>query len=147
MSALITLKLEAFGPSDGETTPSSSKSPRLTAVLAEALSDEFSRRIMSSSILEGKTVKEICSQENIPESTCYRKLNHLVEEGVMVVERIALIPAGKKHVIYRSAFSSVRVKLVDGVLSAEIAVNPDVADKLQRADIEGNLVRTRGLLA
>ena len=129
MSTVTAFKQEAPERPRSEVTAS----PRLASAIAEALADEFSTRIISSSILEGKSIDEICAQEIVPQSTCYRRMKHLVDEGVMVVERIVLLPEGKKRVVYRSAFSRVSVKLENGVLSARVAVNPDVADKLQRA--------------
>ena len=108
-------------------------SPRLTEVIAEAVSDEFSRRIMSSSVARGMTVDEICDEEGIPQSTCYRRIRQLVDEGAMVVERIVLTTSGKRYAVYRSTFSRLDVKLENGVMSAHATLNPAAADKLRKA--------------
>jgi transposase-like protein len=103
--------------------------PRLAAVVAEAISDEFSRTILSSSVSQGKTVVEISNEEGIPQSTCYKRIRHLVDEGAMVVERIVVASTGRKYSVYRSAFSRLEVRLEDGVISAKGTPNPAAADK------------------
>jgi transposase-like protein len=104
-------------------------SPRLAAVVAEAMSDEFSMTILSSSVSQGKTVVEICNEEGIPQSTCYKRVRHLVDEGAMVVERIVVASTGRKYSVYRSAFSRLEVRLENGVISAKGTLNPAAAEK------------------
>lgn len=105
--------------------------PRLAAIIVEALSDEFSRKILSTSVLQGKTVEEICDEQGIPPSSCYRRMRRLVDEGVMVVERMVVASTGRKYAIYRSAFSCLHIRLEDGVVSVYATLNPAVADKLR----------------
>jgi predicted transcriptional regulator len=107
--------------------------PRLTEVMAEAISDEFSRLMLSTSVLQGKTVDEICEEGGIPQSTCYRRMRHLVDEGAMVIERIVVASTGRKYAIYRSTFSRFDVRLENGVMSVYAMLNPAVADKLRNA--------------
>jgi len=47
-----------------------------------------------------------------------------------VVERIDVTDDGKKCVIYRCAFSHVSVNMRDGDVSADVALNPGIAAKL-----------------
>ena len=103
----------------------------MTEVIAKAMSDEFCRKILSCSVLQGKTVDEICEQEGIPQSTCYRRIRHLVDEGAMVIERIVVASTGRKYAVYRSSFSRFDVRMENGVLSAHVALNPAVAGKLR----------------
>jgi predicted transcriptional regulator len=106
---------------------------RLTEVVAEAISDEFSRAMLSSSVLRGKTVDEICEEEGIPQSSCYRRVRHLVGEGAMVVERIVIASTGRKYAIYRSTFSRLDVRLENGVITAYATLNPAIGDKLRNS--------------
>ncbi len=101
------------------------------AALMEAMSDEFSRRILSCSILKGMSVDQICVEQGIPQSTCYKRIGKLVDAGVLVIERTVVPPTGKRCAVYRSAFSHLDVSWKNGALSAHATVNPDVADKLE----------------
>jgi predicted transcriptional regulator len=107
--------------------------PRLADVMTEAISDEFSRSMLSTSVLQGKTVDEICEEGGIPQSTCYRRMRHLVDEGAMVIERIVVASTGRKYAIYRSTFSRFDVRLENGVVSVYATLNPAAADKVGNA--------------
>jgi hypothetical protein len=96
----------------------------------DALADRYSRRILSSAISRGRSIEEIRSEQRIPLSSCYRKVKRLVAQGLLVVERIDLTDDGKKRVIYRCAFSHVIVNMKDGEVSADVALNPGIAAKL-----------------
>lgn len=108
-------------------------SPRLAEVMAEAISDEMSRAILSSTVVRGKTVEEICYEQRIPQSSCYRRMRRLIDEGAMVVERMVVASTGRKYAIYRSAFSRLDIRLENGVISAYGTPNQAVAYKLRTA--------------
>ena len=98
--------------------------------LTRIMADEYSRRILLSGAAKAKTVEDFSREENIPLSTCYRRVNEMHEEGLLVVERIVISPEGKKSELYRSGFKEVRISMVDGNLQIEATVNEDIADKL-----------------
>jgi hypothetical protein len=99
--------------------------------ILNALGDESSRRILTSAIAIGKTVEEISAEQHLPLSTCYRRVRHFVDEGLMILERLVVTPAGKRYAIYRTSFSDVTVRLYPGEISVETAPNMDVLDKLR----------------
>jgi predicted transcriptional regulator len=106
--------------------------PEVARAILEAMSDSFSRKIITSTISEGKTIDAISSENHIPISTAYRRVNELVDQGIIIVERIVLTATGKRYSIYRSAFSEVRIDLESEDLSVRVTPNTDVADKLYR---------------
>ena len=106
--------------------------PSSAAAMMEALSDEFSRRILSSIVERGKSIGEISVEQGIPPSTCYKRVQQLLDTGVIVIERIVLPQTGKKYALYRSAFSDFRISWQKGQLMARVTVNPDVAAKLEK---------------
>ena len=115
--------------------------PRLAEVVAAAISDGSSRTILGASVLQGKTVDEICDAEGIPRSTCYRRIRRLVDEGAMVVERIVVTPAGKRYSIYRSTFSRLDVRLEEGVIAAYGTLNAAAAHKVRSASCRADPFR------
>lgn len=105
-------------------------SPEVATAVVQAMSDGFSRKIIASTIAEGKTIEAVSAENDIPVSTAYRRVHQLVDQGIIMVERIVLTPAGKRHSIYRSAFSEVRVELASEDICVKVAPNEDVAEKL-----------------
>jgi hypothetical protein len=96
--------------------------------ILNALGDEISRRILTSAIASGRSVEEISVEQNLPLSTCYRRIRHLVDEGLMILERLVITPAGKRFAIYRTSFS----------VAAEITPNLEVLDKLRTRWMSAN---------
>lgn len=99
--------------------------------ILNALGDESSRRILTSAIASGKTVEEISAEQHLPLSTCYRRVRHFVDEGLMILERLVVTPAGKRFAIYRTSFSDVTVRLYPGEITVETTPNMEVLDKLR----------------
>jgi len=99
--------------------------------ILNALGDESSRRILTSAIASGKTVEEISAEQNLPLSTCYRRVRHFVDEGLMILERLVVTQAGKRYAVYRTSFSDVTVRLYPGQIAVETTPNVEVLEKLR----------------
>jgi hypothetical protein len=98
--------------------------------LTRALADEYSRRILISASAKAKTVEDFSGENDIPLSTCYRRVHEMHQDGILLVERIVISSEGKKSELYRSGFKGISIKMEDGKVSIEATVNEDVADKL-----------------
>ena len=66
------------------------------------LPDNISYRIILSTIRSAKSVGDICSQNNIPLSSAYKKIKRLTKHGLIHVGRIEIDDSGKKVVFYKS---------------------------------------------
>ena len=106
--------------------------PELSLAIAEAMLDAFSRKIVTSTISEGKTTETLSAENGIPLSTAYRRVHDLEAQGIIIVERVVLTSSGKRYSIYRSAFTEVKIDLESNGLSVQVTPNRDVADKLFR---------------
>ncbi len=104
----------------------------LARCVLNALADEFSRRIVSSTVGEGKTVQEISLEQAVPLSTCYRRTSELARNGLLMVERIVVTGEGKRFAVYRSSFRGVQMASNLELLTASAELNPDVAEKFHR---------------
>lgn len=100
--------------------------------LVQALSDDYSRKIMLATIMNSKSVEDLSKENDIPLSTCYRRVHELLDTRVLVVERIVVTPDGKRYEMLRSAYRAITVNFEGGTMKVEATVNEDVADKLRR---------------
>lgn len=75
-----------------------------------ALSDDYSRGILGSIVVKGKTIEEMCDEMGIPVSTAYRRVHELHEAGLVVVERILLSRDGKRRTVYRSTLREMKIE-------------------------------------
>jgi DNA-binding Lrp family transcriptional regulator len=87
---------------------------------------------MLGSITAAKSVEDLSKENDIPLSTCYRRVHELLASRVLIVERIIVTPDGKRYEMLRSSYRNITVNLENGVMKVEAMVNEDVADKLRR---------------
>lgn len=99
--------------------------------ILRALADDFSARIIASTIGAAKTVEDISGDEMIPLSTCYRRVRELVEEGLVLVERIVITATGKRYALYRSCFTAFHVSSGRDGTTVEVELNPEVAGRVR----------------
>jgi DNA-binding Lrp family transcriptional regulator len=106
--------------------------PTRVQALVQGLADEYSRKIILSAIPAAKSVEDMSRENDIPLSTCYRRVHELLDAQILVVQRIIVTPDGKKYELLRSAYRSVTVSFDGGVLRVEAVINEDVSEKLRR---------------
>jgi len=110
----------------------------LSGAILSALGDESSRKILSSAIASGKIVEEISAEQNLPLSTCYRRIRNLQSGGLMILERTVVTPAGKRYAVYRTSFSRASISFNDGEIAVEVTPNMAIIDKLRRKWLSEN---------
>jgi len=110
----------------------------LSGVILAALGDESSRKVLKSAIASGKTVEEISAEQDLPLSTCYRRIRSLLAGGLMILERTVVTPAGKRYAVYRTSFSRASISFLDGDIAVELTPNMDIIDKLRRKWLSDN---------
>ena len=106
--------------------------PSRIQALVQGLADEYSRKILLSAIPKAKSVEDMSRENDIPLSTCYRRVHELLDSQILVVERIIVTPEGKKYELLRSAYRAVNVTFDGGVMKVDALINEDVAEKLRR---------------
>lgn len=97
-----------------------------------AISDELSRRILVATVSEGKTAQEVSIEQALPLSSCYRRIRELVDQGLLVVERIVVNAEGKRYALYRSSFKTVGVFADFGEVSVSAELNADMGGKFRQ---------------
>ena len=93
--------------------------------IVKALSDEYSRKIVLSTMTESKSIEEISRHEHIPISTCYRRIHELQEAGIIKPHDTIIGNDGKKYVRYMSAFRSMTLQVDLSDMIVDIVPNTD----------------------
>lgn len=99
--------------------------------LRKALADEQASKILACTTGRAKAVADIIRERDIPHTTAYRMVNEMKDAGLLVVERLALSPDGKKYALYRGVFRDITVRF-DGK-SVETDATPDENVVVDRA--------------
>lgn len=73
------------------------------------LADDYCLRILAATREEGKTVRELNRELDIPIASCYRKVEELVDASLLEVKERKLTEDGKRATVLRTNISFVEI--------------------------------------
>jgi len=104
----------------------------LKAQILTVLADNYSRRIIMSTMGEPKSAMEISRLCDIPLTTAYRRIRDLIGVGLLEVTQSGRTPDGHWYELYRSMIRKVDVRFREGALEVDVDLREDKVDKLTR---------------
>jgi hypothetical protein len=98
-----------------------------------ALADEDMTKILNAVMFSSKSVNSIMREQNIPYTTVYRKTKWLLDQSLLVVDRIEITPDGKKSSLVHATLQSIAVKYEqDGTINIEAEENLNTLKKVMK---------------
>lgn len=97
-----------------------------------ALADEYSRKILTATIEDPMSALELSKKYEIPITTVYRRIEELVEAGLLAAVKSGRTTDGKWYDLYRSLLKRIDVSFEKGDVRIDIIVNEHVADRFTR---------------
>lgn len=94
------------------------------------LADEEMINIMNSVIIRSKSINDIIHETCIPHTTAYRKTRWMVENGLLIVEKIGISQDGKKFSLLKSVFKSINTKYEYDKVTVEVEENVNTLQKV-----------------
>ena len=91
--------------------------------ILNALLDDYSRKILDSTIDKSKSITEIIREQNIPMTSTYRRVKLLVDSKLIKVERSMVTEDGKRYYLYLSSIKNASITYNEGELIVEITPN------------------------
>jgi len=95
-----------------------------------ALADGDMVNFMNSAVIQPKSISDIIKETDISHTTAYRKAKWMVENGLLVIEKIVVSKDGKKFSLLKSVFKSINIKYEYDRVTVEIEQNVDVLHKV-----------------
>ena len=91
-----------------------------------ALADPEAVSIINSTMNYSKSVSDIIRETNMPHTTAYRKIKWLVDEKLLVIDKVLINDEVKKYSLFHSIFRSMIVKYENYkiLLDAEQSIEP-----------------------
>ena len=96
---------------------------QLTGKILEAFGDEDKKRIISSVNEEPKIVYDILKESKIPQTSGYRKINSLIDNGILIIDGYMETKDGKKVNKYRTAFRNIHINIMKNEITVDIQVD------------------------
>jgi len=106
------------------------KGERLKRAILAALADPELKMILDSAMRQSKSVNQIMRESNLSQSTAYRKIRWLVEERLLIVDKIEITEDGKKSSLFRTILKSFNVKYEHNNVVIEAEQNFDTLKKI-----------------
>jgi len=100
--------------------------------ILSAMADEYSRKILTATIEDSMSALELSKKYEIPITTVYRRIEELVEAGLLAAVKSGRTTDGKWYDLYRSLLKRIDVSFEKGDVRIEVMVNEHVSDKFTR---------------
>jgi len=97
-------------------------------VLLTALSDEDIVKIFNSTKQDSKSVPALMKLHDISHSTIYRKARWMLDNNLLVTDKIEISEDGKRFSLFKSTIKSIKVVYEDGDIAIEIQENTSRMD-------------------
>ena len=105
------------------------KSDRLKCAILTALADIKLQKILDADIYQSKSGNQIIKETNISHTSAYRKIKWLVEEKLLIIDRIDITDEGKKSSFFSTVLKSFNVKYEYNNVVIEAEQNVDTLKK------------------
>jgi CTP-dependent riboflavin kinase len=79
---------------------------------------------------QSKSVIQIINETNVSHTTAYRKIKWLLEENLLIVDKIQITEEGKKSSLFRTVLKSLNVKYEYNIVVIEAEQNVDTLGKV-----------------
>ena len=96
------------------------------------MADQYSRKILTATLNEPVSALDLSKRYQIPITTVYRRIEELVEAGLIAAVRSGRTADGKWYDLYRSLLTRIDIGFENGDVRIEAVVNEHVADKFTR---------------
>jgi hypothetical protein len=106
------------------------KSDKLKCAILAALADIELQKILDAAIYQSKSGNQIIKETNISHTTAYKKIRWLVEEKLLIVDKIEITEDGKKSSLFRTVLKSFNVKYKYNNVVIEAEQNVDTLKKI-----------------
>ncbi len=84
---------------------------RLAKIFLESFADDDKRNILEVSMDEPLTICDILINCKIPQTSGYRKINYLIENGLLMFNGFTTSPDGKKIQKYQTIFNNLKMDI------------------------------------
>lgn len=97
-----------------------------------SIADEYSREILLRTRDEPVSALDLSKNYSIPITTVYRRIEELVQAGMLGAVKSSRTMDGKWYELYRSLLKQINVSFEEGNVRIEVEINDHIADKFTK---------------
>jgi len=91
--------------------------------ILEAFGEEDKSKILNSTLDVPKIIFDILKETKIPQTSGYRKIKQLIENGLLTPEGFEVQEDGRKVYRYRTVFDNVKINIVKDKVNVDVQMN------------------------
>jgi len=105
-------------------------SPKIKDTILTALAYPEVVSILDCTMVRSKSVCDVIRETGMPHTTAYRKIKWLVDEKLLVIDKVSINADGKKYSLFHSVFRSLIVRYENNKILVEAEQNIDSVELL-----------------
>lgn len=102
---------------------------RLMELILRSLGDEDKKNIINTVMGEPKIISDILETSNIPQTSGYRKVNSLIDDGMLLPKGYVTTHDGKKVTKYQAIFENVSISIEKNKIVVKILPTKESVDE------------------
>lgn len=99
--------------------------PAITRTILNAFGDDDKKKILEAASSHPKIIYEIMKDTKLPQTSCYRKINALIDEGLLSYAGFVITEDKKRVNKYMSIFNNVRINIKKNKITVDVQLNED----------------------
>ncbi|MGI0027315.1 MAG: transcriptional regulator [Nitrosopumilaceae archaeon] len=103
--------------------------PTLSKLVLESFGDDDKKNILNSVLDEPRIISEILEVSKIPQTSGYRKINSLIDSGLLIAQGHIITHDGKKVSKYRTIFENVTISIEKNKVVVKVLLAKESIEK------------------
>lgn len=99
------------------------KDQDVAKIILEAYADDEKKLILATFIDAPKLPSAVLEKFDISQTSCYRKINLLLESGLIIKKGFSVVHNGRKLVKYISVFENLQIKIMKNKIIVKVRLN------------------------
>lgn len=97
----------------------------LTRIILEAFGDEDKKQILTGLLEQPRIISEVLTICNIPQTSGYRKINWLIDNGLLTTHGFITTGDGKRVNKYTPVFENIKINIVKNKVTVKAQLNKE----------------------
>ena len=93
---------------------------RLIELMLKSLGDEDKKNLIYAAIGEPRIISDMLEISNIPQTSGYRKVNALIDDGILVPQGYVTTHDGKRVTKYKAIFDNISISIEKNKISVKV---------------------------
>ena len=97
----------------------------LTTIILEAFGDDDKKQMLTALLEQPLIISEVLSICNIPQTSGYRKINWLIDNGLLTIDGFITTSDGKRVNKYIPVFENIKINIVKNKVTVKVQLNKE----------------------